>query len=438
MSTDAPLLSVAIPAWNSSPYIIDALTTLGKQRTEHLETIVSVDPGAPDRSETLELLHANAHLTTFRVIEPPEPLSMAAHYEWCLRHLSGQYVTILGADDGMMPWGLELTFRLLQRYPTAEALMFRRAYYFWPGVEAEYGAACANVAIEATAKVVNGTDMLDSVFMNRRHHFDLPQIYTNNFVHRDVVDRIRLASGGRVYHEQNPDVYSGVAVAHFATTIIRCEVPAFWTGTSPSSMGLLQSRARDGDKLSVQSVTSQFVHKSDASQHSIAPQIGNDLWLAARASASYCASADLRMRQAIGANLPPHELKSMLRKAFAGTLATWLPRLARPWRTAQFQKSKRVYRLVKRQARSNDIVWISVVALAARITFPMAVRRVRAAAQRARFSKQKRSRFKVMRTDQNDFRRLRDVHNHLMENIILQFAQEAIDQLGAEDGCEPG
>lgn len=334
--------SIAIPCWGSSLYVADALGTIAALHDKELEVVVSVNPGSADYAETFAALATVSGLT-FRVIEPSSPLSMAEHYEWCLRNLSGQWVTILGADDGMLPWGLAVARRVLSAVPDAEALMFRRAYYFWPGVEAEYGDARISLRTETSLRTVDGERAVQNVLRGRGEHFDLPQIYTNNFVRRDVVDRIREASGGRVFHERNPDVYSGVAVAHFARTIVRCEVPAFWTGTSPSSMGLKQRQAIvSGIEEAREAVQVHFVEKSSATGHSVADEVGDELWLLAQDSPMYVLSACLRFFDVVASSsrwvgCSP---RALVRSGFAATLV----RASHPSRSAEGSARQRTLR----------------------------------------------------------------------------------------------
>lgn len=351
------MFSVAVPCWGSSRYVADALQTLSALADQDLEIVVSVDPGSPDYEETHTALRTVRGLS-FNVIEPECPLSMAEHYEWCLRNVSGRWVTILGADDGMLPWGLSLVRRVLAVVPDADALMFRRAYYFWPGVESVYGETRISLTTEASIRTVDGEKALRRVLRGHGEHFDLPQIYTNNFVRSDVIGRIRDASEGRVFHERNPDVYSGVAVSHFAQNIIRCEVPAFWTGTSPSSMGLKQRQAIVyGLDEARDAVQVHFVDKSNTTGHGVATEIGDELWLMAQDSPMYVLSAYLRfcdVVRPVARQIAERQRRALIRSAFAATLV----RASRDSRPAADGSRRRVLRhAIRHRARALGISW---------------------------------------------------------------------------------
>lgn len=361
--TSNPLISIAIPAWGSSPYVADALKTIARTDSEQIEVIVSVDPGSPDRRETLELLRKIDDIP-FRLVEPGEPLSMAGHYEWCLSQMRGRWVTILGADDGLLPWSLSLLRELLKVEPDADALMFRRCYYFWPGVEDLYGTTRVAASSTNVFHSIDGIQAVLGALKGHLKHFDLPQIYTNNFIRSDVIERIRGASGGQVFHERNPDVYSGVAVAHYATRIVRCEVPAFWTGTSPSSMGLKQRRAViDNHPDAMTSVRADFVERSDAFGHSVAPEVGGELWLLAQKSEIYVLSAYLRFVSVTrGQGSVPTSRALLL--AFAAALGRFEYTRRQGSSIFRRQQVRTLRSLLRRQASPNGIKWASVLLLA--------------------------------------------------------------------------
>ena len=352
-----PQFSIAIPAWGSSRYVADALATIGEISDLDLEIVVSVDPGSPDLVETLQAIESS-HCHGVRIVQPPKPLSMSEHYEWCLDQLNGEFVTILGADDGVLPWCLELTRKICARYPNADAITFRRAYYFWPGVEVEYGPTRIQISSKNVVKRQSGMKLLSKALAGRVEHFDLPQVYTNNFVRLEVIQKIRAASGGRFYFERNPDVYSGVMVARFAKEIVRCEIPAFWTGTSPSSMGLLQQRAVvRNDAVAQRSVADDFIGKSSLSGHPVAREVGDELWIAAQDSPIYVASAYLRSLDASGAG----KVGPGRRSAITWAVLASQRRLMSAGRLAR-DASDPLWQLTQQRLESTETPWICLSA----------------------------------------------------------------------------
>jgi hypothetical protein len=272
-----------------------------EQVNENLEIIVSINRGCSDEKESLKIAQGFDDARV-KVIRPPEELPMGAHYEWCIEHMTGDWGTILGADDGLLPWATELARGLIKAHPSVDALMFRRAYFFWPGVEDVYGNSVMSFSADAQVREVMGHHQLSRALDGRLQHYDLPQLYTNNFVRLEVVRSIRERQG-RFYLEPTPDVYSGVAVSLAASRLLRCETPAFWTGTSAASTGLSISKYARSE-----STASRHPHLLNSERYgmTVAPEIGEDLWFAAQSSPIYVASAFLRWSHSNGISQDTH------------------------------------------------------------------------------------------------------------------------------------
>ena len=288
--TQNPKYSIIIPTRNGANYISAPIKTVLSEVFSDFELIISVNHS---EDNTLQLINEFSDVR-LRVIRPPQLLSMAGHYEWCLRHAKGDWVTIIGDDDGVMPFFFDQAEALLERWRNTEveAFSFRRAYYFWPGCEEVYGKSVLNFTAQRYEYVVKPKAVLLRAGAFDLEHFDLPQIYTNNLVKRSLINRIRLASGGKFYHELNPDVYSGVAIAMHAKAWVRSEWPLFWTGTSPKSVGLstsLENSSGNADsgisRLTYQdghstrhSRSNEFFRLSSADGVGVAPEIGLQAW----------------------------------------------------------------------------------------------------------------------------------------------------------------
>lgn len=296
--------SLIIPTRNGAKYINAPIETILSQDFLDMELIVSVnhsDDGTLDRLK-------NFSDPRLKVITPPKILSMGGHYEWCLRQAKGEWVTIIGDDDGVMPFFFDEAERLLERWKGSgvEAFSFRRAYYFWPGCEASYGDIVLSVSGHRREYKMWPKLALFRAVLFDLNHFDLPQIYTNNLVRRDLIERIIAKSGGSFYHELNPDVYSGVAVAILAKKWVRSEWPIFWTGTSPKSVGMataVKSRMANSEKdifdlESCEGQNQDFINRSNefftlsqADGVGVASEIGLKAWQGLRSSHIWVLSA---------------------------------------------------------------------------------------------------------------------------------------------------
>lgn len=302
-----PKFSLIIPTRNGAKYVSAPIESILSQDFQDMELIVSVNHSDDDTLVCLKK-YSDSRL---KVIIPPRLLSMGSHYEWCLQQAKGEWVTIIGDDDGVMPYFFDEAVKLLERWSgsNVDAFSFRRAYYFWPGCDAVYGDSVLSISGQRREHTMWPKMAILRAILFDLNHFDLPQIYTNNLVRRDLIEKIRLQSGGIFYHELNPDVYSGVAVALLAKKWVRFEWPLFWTGTSPKSIGLATSgnsnnstsqknlninesfQGRNQDSIDR---SREFFNLSQSDGIGVAPQVGIKAWQVLRSSPLWVLSAMLK------------------------------------------------------------------------------------------------------------------------------------------------
>ena len=75
-----PKVSLIIPTRNGGKYVTSTIDSILSQSYSNVEVIVSVNYSTDN---TLEVLGEYKD-SRLKVVMPPQPLSMAAHYDWCL------------------------------------------------------------------------------------------------------------------------------------------------------------------------------------------------------------------------------------------------------------------------------------------------------------------------------------------------------------------
>lgn len=253
-----PKISIGIPVYFGKPYILHCLNSILNIDYLDVEILVSVDF---DDSFSKQIL-SKIQDSRLRIVYQPTKLTMAENYEWLINNLEGQWITVLGQDDGIMPnFFSEFEF-LINEFPKINAFSFPRSYFFWPGCENTYGDTVLNfLSGRGRPKVVNPKLILIKNLLGLAEHYELPQIYTNNIIRRESVNKIKTISSGQFYWEPTPDVYSGVVIALNEKQIVKHNTSIFWTGTSPSSSGYQISKS--------------ISHLSSKSQIELVPQAYN-------------------------------------------------------------------------------------------------------------------------------------------------------------------
>ena len=106
-----PQVSVAIPAYNSAPYIDACLNSVLSQDVADLEVVV-VDDASTD--DTLEHLIAYARRDSrIKLFRHEKNLGLAATYDDALAEADGKYIALMDNDDYFSPGYLSLLLKMI-------------------------------------------------------------------------------------------------------------------------------------------------------------------------------------------------------------------------------------------------------------------------------------------------------------------------------------
>lgn len=236
-----PKISIIIPTRNGIRYLPYAIDSVLSQKDETFELIISDNHSSDGTAEFLRSIDD----PRCRIVRPPSLLSMVEHFEFALATAQGDWVTTLGDDDGIMPFFFENLRRLRLDDIRTEAIVFRRAYYFWDGCGELHGDV---VVINYPFPRRCYTNNKWSLFLCTSSIIDymrLPQAYTTGLVRRRYIEKIKAKTEGIFFHGEAPDAASAVALSLHARDHHRVEEPIFWTGTSPKSTGFSQASSQD-------------------------------------------------------------------------------------------------------------------------------------------------------------------------------------------------
>jgi hypothetical protein len=227
-----PLLSVVIPTLNRPDTLRHAMATLSAQPDVDCEFIVQNNGG---NAETAALVDALGD-SRFRHFATSDIVTMTDNWEQALANASGDYVTFIGDDDGLMPDACAIATSILAR-GNLELLSWAPYTYYWPQYyHADFrNRLVAAVDYQFAARRVASHGELARFYNCQAHYSRLPMIY-NSFVRRDVVDRVR-ARLGRYFLGSSPDVTSGIANAAVTGSFVRLTRPLSISGLSQHSTG---------------------------------------------------------------------------------------------------------------------------------------------------------------------------------------------------------
>src|SRR5262245_408818 len=128
----SPRFSILIPTRERADTLYHALRTCLEQDFADCDVVVSDNCSAPATREVVERL-ASSRL---KYVRSPHALAMSGNWELAVSHATGEYLTILGDDDGLLPYALPELDRLI-RATGAQVIRWEQALYLWPSYPQE-------------------------------------------------------------------------------------------------------------------------------------------------------------------------------------------------------------------------------------------------------------------------------------------------------------
>jgi glycosyltransferase involved in cell wall biosynthesis len=225
-----PRFSVVIPTRERADTLRSALATCLAQDFDSFEVVVCDNHSSPATREVVEA----ADSPRVRYIRAPRPLAMSANWELAVSHASGEYVLVVGDDDGLLPFALSRADRLLRETGLA-VLRWEWAFYNWPSHLFPNQRNGLEVPLGWGFRTAAAAEVIRAVVNEGAWHPALPMLY-NSAVRRDILDALRRRAG-RVFASVCPDIYSGIAVAAVAGEFGVVGTPLSVCGSSGGTVG---------------------------------------------------------------------------------------------------------------------------------------------------------------------------------------------------------
>jgi hypothetical protein len=232
--TQRPRFSVVVPTRNRPETLRHALKTCLDQDFDDYEIIVCDNSDAVAAAEVAAIVDA-ASSPRIRHLSSDRPLAMSANWERGLNEAQGEYVTVLGDDDGLIPYALRELDRLVTR-TGARAIRWQRCIYTWPTIGVEGEANLLILPLFRTVTEIDGKAQIAKVMRFEAGTDSLPMIYCS-VIHRDLIEQHR-ATVGRVFLNIYPDIYSAFGFGYLAGTYLSVSVPMSIAGLSHASNGV--------------------------------------------------------------------------------------------------------------------------------------------------------------------------------------------------------
>jgi hypothetical protein len=159
------------------------------------------------------------------------------NWERGLAACRGEYVSVLGDDDGFLPSTLDVARKVLA-LTDARVFSWDMHTYWWPDTIAHWNRNRLYVTLGSNDVLwVNSRPALIATYREPASFAHLPMIY-NAFVHREIINAVIDRFGGYfVPPELSPDVTSGIINLTYTSRYLHSRRPLAIRGNSRRSTG---------------------------------------------------------------------------------------------------------------------------------------------------------------------------------------------------------
>lgn len=226
--------SIIIPTRDRCDTLEATLRTCLSQEYANTEIIIS-DNFSSDNTKAFisQLNHPN-----LKYINTNKRISMSENWDFALQFATGDYITILGDDDGLLPGALSKIEKILRK-TSALAITWRQASYHWPNHIIPNERNFIAIPLSTNLEKRNVSEYLNRV-LNFEISYDEISFFYKGMIHKSIVDKVKQISGGKFFHSQTPDLYAAIALSSNLEEYYFSGLPFSINGASASSNGTSQ------------------------------------------------------------------------------------------------------------------------------------------------------------------------------------------------------
>jgi glycosyltransferase involved in cell wall biosynthesis len=237
-----PKFSIVIPTKLARNTIKETLRTVLEQNYADFEIVISDASNSKDLKEYIYSLNDSR----VKYVSSGKVQTFSDDWNFALNASSGDLVTFLGDDDGLIPGALSYAAKLLSTHDV-DAVTWKKINYNWPDHIVEIQKNILEGESEPTLSLISARKSLNLLAKFRLGYARLPCIY-NSFIKKETINKIKsVSSSGKFFSGVIPDVYSAIAISSVIDNYIYADFPLSVNGASSSSSGVMQGKT-DIDK----------------------------------------------------------------------------------------------------------------------------------------------------------------------------------------------
>jgi glycosyltransferase involved in cell wall biosynthesis len=269
----APQFSILVPTRQRPDTLLATLATLIWHPGDDYEIVVADNFGDDDVAAVIDA--AQQRHPRIKHIRSDRVLPMSENWERGLAACSGEYVSVLGDDDGFLPSTLDAVRKLIA-ITQARVISWETHTYWWPDTIVYWNRNKLYVSLgNLDVAWIQSRPALIETYRNAVSFGQLPMIY-NAFVHRDVINSVIDRFGAYfVPTFASPDVASGIINLAHTSRYLHSFRPLAVRGNSRRSTGssfLVRSRGTEQQNTYLKEegrTIEQLIHPSMPASKSI-------------------------------------------------------------------------------------------------------------------------------------------------------------------------
>jgi glycosyltransferase involved in cell wall biosynthesis len=235
MSSASPLLSIIVPTRNRTEYVKSAIKSVLRIQAREIELVVS------DNSDSSELRHwVEESLVDSRLVyrRSSGPASMSENYERAVSLASGEYLCLIGDDDGVNPEVVDAT-RWAKESGLDALVPSSVTNYVWPDLHMKSKGALQAGELQirqfkgALAYPDPDTELERCARDAGQNFHRLPKAYYG-IVRRSCLDEVKRRAG-KYFPGVSPDMAAAISIASCAAKVCFVDYPLFVPGSSANS-----------------------------------------------------------------------------------------------------------------------------------------------------------------------------------------------------------
>ncbi len=230
--------SIVIPVRNSIESLRYTLKTCQKIRYKGDFEIVVSDNSDSDNHCINEFIKSIGD-SRIKYYRTPKVLPLTLSFEFAYLMAKGKFIFSIGADDGVLPWSLDIIDEVLKKCPNEQILMWERGFYAWPGFNRGqqnqltiplYDNGIINVS------QIKSEELLNILSNNIQNMYGLPLLYINSGFKREYLKTL-LHCTGRILNGINQDISTGIVNLFINKMFVKINFPITIAGMTGNSIG---------------------------------------------------------------------------------------------------------------------------------------------------------------------------------------------------------